>query len=716
MYIDKNRNFKGILRSSVSKIAQKKISLCRFEIKRTHLKSIWKFIVAQQALFYKSLLILSSSICLLYLFPRGGQFKYEFQKGRVWKYPSYYAPFDFSILKTEAEIQSDREEVLQNLKPYFRSNLEVKDQVFESYPEAFMSFFSEESNPVLIDSLYQYGATLLEDIYTYGVLPPNYIHSGNTDIFLIQGQLEVPISIDEVFCSDTLFEYLTNNIVGSEFEPYTEPYKDLFFELITPNVFLDKVFNQNVTEEALRNISLSRGVISNGELIIAEGDLINDNLFEVLNSLRNEFSLRQGDQSNISIVVGYSILVLLTFTLLLLFLHKYRFSIYEDNRKLTFIFFNILTIIVAVTTVIQYDTAYVFAVPICILPLIIKAFFDARLGLFTHVLTVLLIGFIVPNSFEYVFIQILAGIITIQTVAQLYRRANLFISVGQVILVYIIGYLAFTTIQEGSFLSINFTPLALFLLNGLLMLFVQPLIYIYEKVFGIVSDVSLLELSDTNANLLKTLSEKAPGTFHHSLQVANLAESAANEIGANALLVRVGALYHDIGKLENPHYFSENQSGAVSPHDELGPKQSAKIIIDHVKNGIRLAQKNKLPERIIDFIRTHHGTSTVYYFYKKQLEIDTETDLKSFQYPGPRPFSKETAILMMADAVEAASKSLKAPNIDDLESFVNGIIDDKMKSLQFNDSNITLSEIETVKKVLFKKLINVYQLRIEYPK
>jgi putative nucleotidyltransferase with HDIG domain len=328
----------------------------------------------------------------------------------------------------------------------------------------------------------------------------------------------------------------------------------------------------------------------------------------------------------------------------------------------------------------------------------------------------LLIGFIVPNSFEYVFIQILAGIITIQTVAQLYRRANLFISVGQVILVYIIGYLAFTTIQEGSFLSIDFKPLALFLLNGLLMLFVQPLIYIYEKFFGIVSDVSLLELSDTNANLLKILSEKAPGTFHHSLQVANLAESAANEIGANALLVRVGALYHDIGKLDNPHFFSENQFGAVSPHDELGPQQSAKIIIDHVKNGIRLAQKNQLPERVIDFIRTHHGTSSVYYFYKKQLEIDSETDIKSFQYPGPRPFSKETAILMMADAVEAASKSLKVPNIDELESFVNDIIDDKMKSFQFNDSNITLSEIETVKKVLFKKLINVYQLRIEYPK
>jgi putative nucleotidyltransferase with HDIG domain len=258
--------------------------------------------------------------------------------------------------------------------------------------------------------------------------------------------------------------------------------------------------------------------------------------------------------------------------------------------------------------------------------------------------------------------------------------------------------------------------MALFLLNGLLMLFVQPLIYIYEKLFGLVSDISLLELSDTNAVLLKKLSEKAPGTFHHSLQVANLAESAANEIGANALLVRVGALYHDIGKLENPYYFSENQSGLVSPHDELTPKQSAKLIINHVREGIKLGQKYKLPDRIIDFIRTHHGTSSVYYFYKKQLELDPEAAIEDFLYPGPRPFSKETAILMMADAVEAASKSLKSPNIEELEAFIHKIIEGKMKELQFNESTITLSEIETVKKVLFNKLINVYQLRIEYPK
>jgi putative nucleotidyltransferase with HDIG domain len=685
-------------------------------LKNSTLKSVWKFILAQQALIYKSILILLSSVFLLYLFPRGGQFKYEFQKGRIWQYPDYYAPFDFSILKSKSEFEADQQKALQDLSPYLRSDQTIKNAVFEKFPTSFDTYFSEVLNTPKYDSLYQFGTALLEEIYQYGVLPPNSISNEKTSINLIQGTLEIPLSLEAVFRSDTLFEFLSEQISSTSFLDYEESYKDLFFELITPNLFPDTVFDENAQKEVLRNISQSRGIVSSGSLIIKKGDLLNDEVFEILDSLRNEFSLRQGDQSNSAIVFGYSILILLSFTLLLLFLHKYRYSIYENNLKLTFIFFNILFVFLLVTAVLQFDTAYLFAVPICILPLIIKAFFDARLGLFAHVLTVLLIGFIVPNSFEYVFIQILAGIVTIQSISQLYRRANLFISVGQIILVYGIGYLAFTTIQEGSVFKIDYTPMALFLLNGLLMLFVQPLIYIYEKLFGLVSDISLLELSDTNAVLLKKLSEKAPGTFHHSLQVANLAESAANEIGANALLVRVGALYHDIGKLENPYYFSENQSGLVSPHDELTPKQSAQLIINHVREGIKLGQKYKLPDRIIDFIRTHHGTSSVYYFYKKQLELDPEAAIEDFLYPGPRPFSKETAILMMADAVEAASKSLKSPNIEELEAFIHKIIEGKMKELQFNESTITLSEIETVKKVLFNKLINVYQLRIEYPK
>lgn len=681
------------------------------------MKSFWNYIVAQQNIIYKSVLILASSLLILNLFPIGGQFKYEFQKGRAWQYPSYYAPFDFSILKSEAEVKADQEAALNTLKPYLRSDLKIKEEVLSRYQDEFTRFFPILENPMVFDSVYQFGEKILNKIYEYGVLPPNYKHQGNEEILLIQENVEYPLSIEQLFKSDILFERLTQWFEGSNYEDYFDVFNNLFFELITPNVSLDTVFYQDAVNEVLQNISLSRGVVSSGELIIAEGEVVDESHFEALTSLRREFSmLESDDESSVWILIGYSILIFLTFSLLLLFLHKYRLAIYENNRKLTFIFFNIVFVILVTTILMGYNTVLIFAAPLCILPLIIKTFFDARLGLFAHLLTVLLIGFIVPNSFEFVFLQIVAGIVTIQSIDQLYRRANLFISVGQIVLVYLIAYIAFTIIQEGTFLKIDLLTIGLFMLNGLLMLFVQPLIYIYEKLFGLISDVSLLELSDTNSKLLKELSDQAPGTFHHSLQVANLAEAAANEIGANTLLVRVGALYHDIGKLKQPKYFSENQIASESPHNALTPKQSAQIIINHVLDGIAIAQKNKLPDRVIDFIRTHHGDSTVYYFYKKQLELDPDnTHIEDFQYPGPRPFSKETAILMMADAVEAASKSLKSPDIEQLEHFIEKIVTSKMNGLQFNNSNITLSEIETVKKVLLRKLINVYQLRIEYP-
>ena len=681
------------------------------------MKSFWNYILAQQKIIYKSVLILASSLLILNLFPIGGQFKYEFQKGRAWQYPSYYAPFDFSILKSEAEVKADQEAALNTLKPYLRSDLKIKEEVLSRYQDEFIRFFPILENPIVFDSVYQFGEKILNKIYEHGVLPPNYKHQGNDEILLIQKNIEYPLSIEQLFKSDILFERLTQWFEGSNYEDYFNVFNDLFFELITPNVSLDTVFYQDAVNEALQNISLSRGVVSSGELIIAEGEVVDESHFEALTSLRREFSmLESDDEGSVWILIGYSILIFLTFSLLLLFLHKYRLAIYENNRKLTFIFFNIVFVILVTTILMGYNTVLIFAAPLCILPLIIKTFFDARLGLFAHLLTVLLIGFIVPNSFEFVFLQIVAGIVTIQSIDQLYRRANLFISVGQIVLVYLIAYIAFTIIQEGTFLKIDLITIGLFMLNGLLMLFVQPLIYIYEKLFGLISDVSLLELSDTNSKLLKELSDQAPGTFHHSLQVANLAEAAANEIGANTLLVRVGALYHDIGKLKQPKYFSENQIASESPHNALTPKQSAQIIINHVLDGIAIAQKNKLPDRVIDFIRTHHGDSTVYYFYKKQLELDPDnTHIEDFQYTGPRPFSKETAILMMADAVEAASKSLKSPNIEQLEHFIEKIVTSKMNALQFNNSNITLSEIETVKKVLLQKLINVYQLRIEYP-
>ncbi|MBT8295826.1 MAG: HDIG domain-containing protein, partial [Gramella sp.] len=401
--------------------------------------------------------------------------------------------------------------------------------------------------------------------------------------------------------------------------------------------------------------------------------------------------------------------------MLLLFMRKYRIAIFQNNVKVTFIFFNIIFMVMLTTLVVNFNIDYVYVVPLCILPLTLKAFFDARLGLFTHVITVLLLGFIVPNSYEYMFLQIIAGIVTILTVSELYKRANLFISVGQITLVYIIAYFAFTVIQEGNIDDMKPEVFLTFLLGGLATLFVQPLIYVYEKIFGMVSDMSLLELSDTNSRLLKELAEKAPGTFHHSLNVANLAEAAANEINANAMLARVGALYHDIGKMQNPTYFTENQTTSVNSHDELAPRESAQIIIDHVIKGIEVAKKNNLPDRVIDFIRTHHGTSTVYYFFKKEKEANKDTSPEDFRYPGPIPFSKETAILMMCDSVEAASKSLKEPTSVLIDNFVEKIINKQMEEGQFLNSNITFKEIQMVKKILKRKLKNIYHLRIEYP-
>jgi len=367
------------------------------------------------------------------------------------------------------------------------------------------------------------------------------------------------------------------------------------------------------------------------------------------------------------------------------------------------------------TLVVNYDSSFVYIVPICILPLVLKAFFDARLGMFAHVITVLLLGFVVSNNYEYMFLQIIAGIVTILTVSELYKRANLFISVGQITLVYIVAYFAFFVIHEGSVENLEWETFGLFILCGLATLFVQPLIYAYEKIFGLVSDVSLLELTDTNTKLLKELSNKAPGTFHHSLNVANLAEASANEIGANAMLVRVGALYHDIGKMKNPTYFTENQSTGINPHDELSSKESAAIIINHVIDGIEIAKKYNLPDRVIDFIRTHHGTNLVYYFYNKEKNLESDANIEDFKYPGSRPFSKETAILMMCDSVEAASKSLKEPTSTKIDAFVENIINKQMESEQFLNANITFKEIELIKKVLKHKLANIYHLRIEYP-
>ena len=679
--------------------------------------NILNFFIRNKAIIYKLFLVFFSCFIVVYLFPREGKFKYEFQKGKVWQYTTYFAPFDFAILKSKKELSDDKQKIIESFNPYYRIDNNIKTKVFDNYNIKIREYLSNLNNKELHDSLFVYGKSILNDIYKYGVISANELKPDRSEIFLIDENVEIPVNIDQLFDPSVLFSYISNKIKSNPFLKYKESFNDIYFELIVPNVFYDEKFNLEAQKSSLDQISLSRGVIRKGELIIAQGEVVDEEQLNILNSLRMEFLKRDVDTSSLNwIVFGYSILMLLVFFLLIMFLNKYRIDIYSDNRKLTFIFFNILLMIILSTIILKYNPKFIYALPICITPLVIKVFFDTRLALFIHLIIVLSIGFIVPNSFEFIFLQMIAGIIATQSITQFYRRANIFIAVSQILLVYLLAYFSFSIIQEGNFKGIELIVLGLFILNGLFILFVLPLIYIYEKVFGLISDVSLLELTDTNSPLLKDLSDKAPGTFHHSLQVANLAEAAANEIDANTLLVRVGGLYHDIGKLKHPNYYTENQSGNKSVHEELSPINSAKLIIDHVEDGVIIAKKNNLPERVIDFIKTHHGNSVVYFFYKKHEELKDENYLKEdFQYPGPKPFSKETAILMMADSVEAASKSLKNPTADQLEEFVNKIVSDKMNENQFDSSDITLKEIETVKNVLYKKLVNIYQLRIEYP-
>jgi len=667
------------------------------------------------ALVYKILLFLLTTLFIVYLFPKTGKFRYSFEKGKPWQSESLLAPFNFAIQKTQAEIEEEQLEIENNAPVYFDIDLEIPKNIKLNYITKFNEVFNDSTTAK--KALFKQGTDIIETLYENGILDTDYPYSKDKPVVLVasnkvEKRLEYQNLVEEKQLTNRLENYLEKSISSENKNRMIS----LFFDIVKPNVTLNETLTKTTLEEELSQISLTRGSIDKDQLIISKGQVVEDEEYNILKSLKSEYESQVWNTANYNwVLVAYTLLVALALLMLLLFLQKYRLEVFQNNTKVTFIFFNIALMILLTTLVINYNSQYIYVVPLCILPLVLKAFFDARLGLFSHVLTVLLLGFIVPNSYEYMFLQIIAGIVTILTVSELYKRANLFISVGQITLIYIIAYFAFFVIHEGQITTLKWDTFGLFILCGLATLFVQPLIYIYEKIFGLVSDVSLLELSDTNTKLLKELSNKAPGTFHHSLNVANLAEASANEIGANAMLVRVGALYHDIGKMKNPTYFTENQSNGINPHDELSSRESAAVIVDHVLNGIEIAKKYNLPDRVIDFIRTHHGTSVVYYFYMKEKAENDAVKIEDFSYPGPKPFSKETAILMMCDSVEAASKSLKEPTTTKINDFVENIINKQMESGQFLNANITFKEIQSIKKVLKHKLANIYHLRIEYP-
>lgn len=670
-----------------------------------------------QDLLYKFLLIIICAGFIVYFFPKSGKFKYEIQKGFPWQYENLYADEDFAILKSADELAQEKEQIKSQSAIYYEYDQTVLNRVLALYDSNFDKVFPDSiTYKFAKQELRDYGNNLLSSFYKKGVVKDKPVYNTGRLVYLKRGNEVSEMKLDEITVLSNLPDALSAATQSSTYRDYSNKYLQAFFDGLEANISLDQELTRETLDLELSSISETHNIVPKGSIIIARGELVEGENLQKLLSLKEKYESQNISESRYNwVLFGYVLLVLLALVMLLLFIRTYRPAVFLNNTKVTFVFFNVLLMVLLTTIVIKWSPQYVYAVPMCILPLIIKAFFDARLGLFTHVIAILLLGFIVPDSFEYFFLQVIAGIVTILTVPELYKRANLFISVGQITLIYILAYFAFHIISEGGVEGLAWPDFGMFMLAGLATLFVQPLIYIYEKMFGLVSDVSLLELSDTNSKLLKRLADEAPGTFHHSLNVANLSEAAANEIGANAMLVRVGALYHDIGKIINPTDFTENQATGINSHDDLSPKESARIIIDHVLNGIELARKYNLPDRVIDFIRTHHGTSTVQYFYFKEKEKNEDAAIEDFQYPGPLPFSKETAILMMADSVEAASKSLKNPTSTLIDAFVEKIIKKQMDEDQYLNADITFKEIQQIKKVLKKKLNNIYHLRIEYP-
>tara|TARA_A100001011_G_scaffold400216_1_gene513244 strand:- start:123 stop:2192 length:2070 start_codon:yes stop_codon:yes gene_type:complete len=666
-------------------------------------------------------LFLISALLIIYFFPKSGKFKYSFENGRPWQSENLYAPFDFAIKKSDSEINKEIENA-KLVSPVFfsqdtsvflksvRSNIYINDSFLND------SILANYSNK-LKKRILEQSILVLNDIYSVGFIEENYDFKESQKVSILNdNRLVKKTSFSSLIKPENLLFYVNNQIIANNYEKYSSQIISIIFEVIKPNLILNERLTNESYEESISNISPNRGFVEKETLIISKGEVIEGEKLVILNSLKQEYEVNDKLFSDYYLILlAYSLLVILSLLMIVLFIRKFERDIYENNNKIAFVYFNITLIILLTNWVVNLNSTYIYIIPLCIIPLLFKAFFDSRIAFFIHSVTIMLLGFIVPNSYEFIFLNIIAGVVTILTSDNIYKRANLFIAVAQITLVYMLAYFSFYVIHEGNIESLEIFNFILFVICGLLTLFIYPLIYIYEKLFSLVSDVSLLELSDTNSNLLKELSNKAPGTFHHSLNVANLAETCASKINANALLARVGALHHDIGKIKNPSYFSENQLSGQNLHDQISSKQSVEVIKSHVTNGVKIAKNHGLPERIIDFIRTHHGTNLISYFYNKEIKQDRSVNKKEFSYPGPKPFSKEMAIVMMCDSVEAATKSLEKPNAEKINSYVEKIIDSQIDGNQFSDCELTFKNISVIKSILKGKLKNIYHVRVEYP-
>ncbi len=663
-------------------------------------------------------------VCVIvFSLPKGRKFKYEFDKGKPWMHEQLIAPFDFAIEKSKQEIETEKREITSQLPAFYEFNEEVEKNSLVLFRGEMYSLWLAKYGTIDKPNYKKninFGENILLSLYNKGVV--SILNSAaksdqNDLIYIVRNNEARPTSIGVLLNYKQATKQIHENIKKANSDLDTTILSAALQQALTENILYNENLNQKISKEKLINISNYRGMVRSGELIVDRGRMVDQQIYNVLESLKNEYDRRLGILGNKYIVsLGQGILVGLILTLLMVFLSLFRKDIYADLRKMFIILLIVTFMLVVLSWALRMNLPSLYFIPYCIVPIIIRVIFDTRLALYIHLLVVVVAGFFVPNGYEFIFLQITAGMVAINSIKNLLKRSQFLLSALLIYATYIVGYIGISIIHEGSFLNIDWSHLVWFLVSVILSLIAYPLIYAFEKLFGITTEVTLMEYTNINNPLLRELSYKAPGTFQHSLQVANLAEAAMFEIGGNALLVRAGALYHDIGKMESPQYFIENQQQGSNPHDDLPYEESAKIIIRHVYAGIEIATRNQLPKDIIDFIRTHHGNSRVDYFYQSFLKNYPEASVNEnvFRYPGPIPFSKETAVLMLADSVEAASRSLKLHDAKTISEIVERVIDYKIQQKQLINSDISIKEIHRIKQLFKEMLMSIYHVRIEY--
>ncbi|MES2809733.1 MAG: HDIG domain-containing metalloprotein [Bacteroidota bacterium] len=660
------------------------------------------------------------SICLIVLsLPKQATFSYEIEKGRIWNQKDLVSPYNFAILKSQTEIQNDRKNALASTTPLFQLNTEVAPQQLDGFKNDLeIKWHNAGIDDKRKPSYLAVGLALLNDVYDRGVFSPNakYAKNQGYPVVILHKNISTEKNSSDLFTRETALLYC-----GEILDEHPEVDKTFMLDLLQNRLQANVVFDGKLTTrletEVLEGLSLTRGMVQQGETIIAKGSVVNDDAYQKLESYKKAFEDNTRVNGNSKLVLlGQFLLASTAVILLMVFLYLFRRDIYSDNRLVSLILLVVTAMLVTLSLAIKFEMPYLYAIPYCIVPIIIRILFDTRLALYIHLVVVLIAGFYVPNSFEFTYFQITAGMVAIYSIKNLVRREQFLISALIITFSYFVAFLGIALIREGNIVAIDWQSFVQFVVSVLLTLLAYPLIYLFEKIFNITSDITLIELTNTNAPLLRELAFTAPGTFQHSLQVANLAESAIYEIGGNSLLVRAGALYHDIGKMENPLFFIENQNSGFNPHDKLSYEESAQIIIRHVLKGIEIAERSNIPDVVINFIRTHHGNTRVDYFYQSHLKNFPEKiiDENTFRYPGPIPFSKETAVLMLADSVEAASRSLKEPDEKSISTLVDRIVKYKLDQNQLNDSNITLKDMETIKAIFKRMLMSIYHVRIDY--